>query len=266
MNLLSSLYSKFNKSGSGKIGLSLSGGGVRGIAHLGVLKALNEKDIYPDVIAGVSAGALAGVFYADGYKPDEIFKVFNQTSIFKFATFTVPKQGFVSMEKVIKILKEHIKAKSFDELKIPLYIAASNLNDGIVEYFHEGSIIDKVVASASIPVLFKPHKINDKIFVDGGLFDNLPVEPIRKKCKILIGSNVTPLSEENDLDSFINIAERSFHLAIGKSVNENKKKCDFLIEPKDLAKYSLLKLEKAQEIFDIGYESALAFLESNKVK
>lgn len=266
MNLVSSIYSKIKNTDSYHIGISLSGGGVRGIAHLGVLKALNEKGIHPEIIAGVSAGAIAGAFYADGYKPDEIFEIFNHTSIFKFAKFTVPKQGFISMEKVIKILEEHIKAKSFSDLKIPLYIAASNLNKGVVEYFNEGTIVDKVVASASIPVLFKPHKINDKTYVDGGLFDNLPVEPIRDKCKILIGSNVTPLSEENDLDSFISIAERSFHLAIGKSVNDNKNKCDYVIEPKDLADYSLLKLEKAKEIYDIGYETTLKYLETNKVK
>lgn len=259
MNLLSSFYSILKK--KGKIGITLGGGGVRGIAHLGVLKALNEKDIYPDMISGVSAGALAGVFYADGYKPDDIFEVFNETSIFKFAKISIPRKGFLSMAKVEKILKEHIKAKDFSELKTPLYIAASNLNKGKVEYFNEGTVIDKVIASASIPVLFKPVEINGNTYVDGGVFDNLPVKPIINKCKILIGSNVSPLTTQDKFENMLDIAERSFHLAIGKSVKANKELCDIFIEPSDLTQFGILKLEKAKEIFDIGYESALKQIE-----
>lgn len=260
MNLVSKIFHSNKKY---KTGISLSGGGVRGFAHLGILKALNEKGIYPDIISGTSAGALAGIFYADGYSPQESYDIFYQNSIFKFTEVGIPKKGFLSIEKVSKILKKHIKAKTFEELEKPLFVAASNLNDGKVEYFSTGSIIDKVVASASIPVLFKPQYINNKTFVDGGVFDNLPIEPIKDKCERLIGSHVNPVGRQDKLESILQIAERTFHLAVGSTLSEKAKKCDLFIEPEELRNYGILSLSKGQEIFDIGYNSTLKLLEDN---
>jgi len=262
MNILSFLFPYKNK--PKKIGLVLSGGGVRGIAHLGVLKALNEKGIFPEYISGVSAGAIAGVFYADGYSPDEIFEIFNQTSIFHFAKLSIPNKGFLSLNKVSKILHEYIQAKNFEDLKTPLYVAASNLNEGKIEYFHKGELINKVIASASIPIIFKPTIINGKTYVDGGIFDNLPVSPIRNQCKFIFASHVNPLSKEEKIDSLFDIAERTFHLAIGSSVQDNSEMCDLFIEPSDLKNYSLLKLENAKEIYDLGYDFTIKILEKNK--
>ena len=262
MNLLSFLFPK--KSKLNKTGIVLSGGGVRGIAHLGVLKALNEKGIFPELISGVSAGAIAGVFYADGYNPDEIFEIFNHTSIFHFAKISIPNKGFLSLNKVSKILDEYIRAKNFEDLKIPLYVAASNLNEGKVEYFHQGELINKIIASASIPIIFKPTIINGKTYVDGGIFDNLPISPIRNQCKFLIASHVNPLSKEEIIDSLFDIAVRTFHLAIGSSVQDNSKMCDLFLEPNKLINYSLLKLENAQAIYDIGYDFTMKILEKNK--
>lgn len=260
MNLVSKF---FHSNKEYKIGISLSGGGVRGFAHLGILKALNEKGIYPDVISGTSAGALAGIFYADGYSPQESYDIFYQNSIFKFTEVGIPNKGFLSIEKVSKILKKHIKAKTFEELEKPLYVAASNLNDGKVEYFSTGSIIDKVVASASIPVLFKPQTINNKTFVDGGVFDNLPIEPIKDKCDKLIGSYVNPVGRQDKLESILQIAERTFHLTVGSSLSGKAKLCDLFIEPEELRNYGILSLSKGQEIFDIGYAEARKLLENN---
>jgi NTE family protein len=253
------------KSHKEKIGISLSGGGVRGIAHLGVLKALNEHDIFPEIVAGVSAGALAGVFYCDGYKPDEIFKIFDQTSLFKFAKLGIPKKGFLSMKKVEKILNENLSAKSFQDLKIPLSVATSNLTDGKVEYFEKGSLIDKIIASASIPVLFNPVIIENKLYVDGGIFDNLPIKPLQNKCDKIIASHVNPLTKDENIDSMLDVAERTFHLAIASSVQENSKKCNLFIELPELRKYSLLKLENINEIFSIAYQSTIEILKSKSL-
>jgi NTE family protein len=253
MKLLSFLLPKKNE--INKIGLVLSGGGVRGIAHLGVLKALNEGDIFPDYISGVSAGALAGVFYSDGYKPDEIFEIFYNSKVFDFTRAAIPRKGFMSLEKTKEILRDSIWAKDFKDLKTPLFVAASNLNDGKIDYFDKGELMDPILASISIPVLFKPTMINNKTYVDGGVFDNLPTSPIKDKCSILIGSHVNPQKEENDLESIISIAERTFHLAIGSSVQENSKDCDIFIEPPELRNYGMFKLDHAKEIYNIGYQA-----------
>src|SRR6056297_1629887 len=200
MSLISNVFQKSNNQ-KYDIGIALSGGGVRGFAHLGVLKALNEKGIYPVIIAETSAGALAGIFYADGYSPEESFEIFYHNSLFHFAQLSIPNKGLLSMEKVSKILKKTIRAKTFEELEIPLYVAAANLNDGEIEYYHQGSIIDKVIASASIPVLFKPEIIDGNTFVDGGVFDNLLLEPVKDQYKKLSGAHVTPTGKEKNLDS-----------------------------------------------------------------
>lgn len=246
-----------------KIGIALSGGGVRGLAHLGILKALNEKGIYPEIISGTSAGALAGIFYADGFSPDESFEIFHHNSLFKFTELGIPKKGFLSIEKVSKILKKHIKAKTFEELEKPLIVAASNLTDGKVEYFSSGEIIDKVIASASIPVLFKPTIINGKTFVDGGVFDNLPITPIKDKCTKLIASHVNPIGKQEKLDSILQIAERTFHLAVGSKLTEMANNYDLFIEPEILRDYGILSIGKGKEIFEIGYKATLELLEKN---
>jgi len=251
------------RTGNKKIGIALSGGGVRGFAHLGVLKALNEHGIYPDIISGTSAGALSGIFYADGYTPQESYDIFYHNSLFKFTEVSVPDKGFLSIQKLANILKKHIRAKTFEELDKELFVAASNLNDGVVEYFNSGEIIDKVVASSSIPILFKPTIINGKTFVDGGVFDNLPIEPIQDKCDFLIASHVNPIGKEENLNNIVKIAERTFHLAVGSRISEKSSKCDFFIEPEDLRKYGILSIGKGPDIFKIGYEYTMKLLEKN---
>src|SRR6056297_715439 len=262
MGLISDVFQKSN-SLKYDIGIALSGGGVRGFAHLGVLKALNEKGIYPEIISGTSAGALAGIFYADGYSPEESFEIFYHNSLFHFTQLSIPNKGLLSMEKVSKILKKTIRAKTFEELEIPLYVAASNLNDGEIKYFYQGSIIDKVVASASIPVLFKPQIIDGKTFVDGGVFDNMPIDPIKDQCKKLIGSHVNPLGKEENLDSIMKIAERTFHLSVGAQLAQKKKICSLFIEAEELRDYGMLGLEKGREIFEAGYKITRKILEKN---
>lgn len=254
---------KQKSAGEKKIGIALSGGGVRGFAHLGVLKALNEHDIYPDIISGASAGALAGLFYADGYTPQESYDIFYQNSLFKFTELSVPDKGFLSIQKMAKILQENIRAKTFEELDIELFIAASNLNEGKVEYFNKGEIIDKAVASASIPILFKPTILNGKTYVDGGVFDNLPTQPIKEKCDILIASHVNPIGEEDHLNSMIQIAQRTFHLAVGSRVSEKSTNCDLFIEPQELRGINILDIGKGPDIFKMGYEATAKLLEKN---
>jgi NTE family protein len=237
-----------------KIGLVLSGGGARGFAHLGVIQALNDAGIYPDVISGTSAGALAGVLYADGNTPKEIQKIMNSGSRLDFMRPVMPREGLLQLGGVIKILKNCLHAKTFEELKIPLYVAATDLNNGKAVYFSKGDLLDPVIASASIPVLFQPVMINNICYVDGGVLDNLPVKPIEKKCKILIGSFVNPIGYVEKVSGLINIAERTFMLSMSKEIIEKVKKFDLFIAPPELRNYKILDPEKADELFLIGYK------------
>jgi NTE family protein len=237
------------------IGLVLSGGGARGFAHLGLMQALNEAGIFPDIISGTSAGALAGVLYADGYSPKEILHLMSTGSRLDFMRPALPREGLLQIGGIIKILKSCLRAKTFEELKIPLFVTATDLNNGRAEYFSSGNLIDPVIASASIPVLFQPVLINDIYYVDGGVLDNLPLKPIENKCRYLIGSFVNPVGYMEKCSGLINIAERTFMLSMSKEINEKAKKFDLFVAPPELRNYKILDPEKAEDLFKLGYRA-----------
>jgi NTE family protein len=236
-----------------KTGLVLSGGGARGFAHLGLLQALNEAGIFPDVISGTSAGALVGALYADGHSPREILKILRPGSRLDFFRPTMPREGLLQIGGIIKILKTSLRANTFEELKIPLYVTATDLNNGKAVYFSSGDLLDPVIASASIPVLFQPVTINNKMYVDGGVLDNLPVLPIENRCEFLIGSFVNPVGYIEKISGLINIAERVFMVSMSKEIFEKSKKFDLFITPLELESYKILDPEKSEELFLIGY-------------
>jgi NTE family protein len=238
-----------------KIGLVLSGGGARGFAHLGVIKALNESGIIPEVISGTSAGAIVGSLYADGYKPEEILKIMNLSGRLQYFSPTVPRGGLLQISGIEKILREKLRAKRFSELKIPLYVSATDLNSGKAVYFSEGELLLPIIASASIPVLFRPVVINGVQYVDGGVLDNMPIKPIEDQCRFLIGSFVNPTGFEENITSLIHIAERTFLLSMSKELNEKSKRIDLLIAPPELKNYPILDSEKAEEVFMVGYQT-----------
>lgn len=248
------------------IGLVLSGGGARGFAHVGVLKALNEAGIYPEVISGTSAGALVGVLYADGYKPEEIMQMMNSTSKLHYIRPTVPREGLLQISGIERILKDNLRARKFEDLNIPLFVTATDLNNGKVVYFSKGELLNPVIASASIPVLFTPVIIDNIHYVDGGVLDNLPLKPIEKKCRVIIGSFVNPTGYEKTVTSLVQIAERSFMLSMAREVMEKAEKFDLFIAPIELKDYKILDPEKAIEVHDIGYNATIRKLDDPAVK
>ncbi|MBX0310804.1 MAG: patatin-like phospholipase family protein, partial [Sulfurihydrogenibium sp.] len=185
-----------------KIGIALSGGAVRGLAHIGVLKALEELDIKPDIVSGVSAGSIIGSFYCAGYSPKEMEEIALKTNLNSFILPSISKKALFSLDKLESFLEKYIGKINIEDLKIPLIIAATNLNKATIEYFQSGSLIKTVKASCSIPVMFKPVKIDKYFYVDGGVMNNLPVEPLREKVDFAIGVEVNPfLEEEKDFNN-----------------------------------------------------------------
>jgi NTE family protein len=238
-----------------KTGIVLSGGGARGFAHLGVLEALNDAGIFPDVVSGTSAGALVGVLYADGFTPKEILNLIYSTSRLHYVRPTVSKEGLLQISGIERILRENLRAKKFEDLKIPLFVTATDLNNGKIEYFSEGELICPVIASASIPILFKPVIINKIHYVDGGVLDNLPIKPIENKCDYIIGSFVNPTGYEETVTSLVQIAERSFFLSMSREVIDKSRKFDLFVAPLELKNYKVLDPEKALEVFNIGFRA-----------
>ena len=248
-----------------KFGIALSGGGARGFAHIGVLKALEEYKMEPDIISGTSMGSLIGLLYAAGITPDNILDVIKKVSIIKLLKVAWRRQGLFEMESVRKILEEEIGIDDFSVLKKPLYISISNISTGTLEIKNSGKLFDYVLASCSVPVFFAPIVIDNTTYIDGGLFDNLPSKSIHEKCRYLLGVNVNYISHENHFDGVRDIGQRSFSLAIDQNVRASKTLCDYVIEFPKMKDYSLWNFDKLDEIVDIGYNRTISLLAENKI-
>jgi NTE family protein len=245
----------FRKKKKYKTGIVLSGGGLRGFAHAGVLKALNEAGIYPDVVSGASAGAIVGAFYADGYTPDEIYEIFVNKRITKFFEFIVPNKGLVRLTGLYNTMLEKLRAKHFNELQFPLYVAVTNLNEAKCVYFSEGELVPYIIASSTVPVMFQPMVIDGVTYLDGGILNNLPLEPIENDCELLIGVNINPIVVPVDkFDGMMNVAERSVHMMIHEIIAHKIPKFDIYIEPRELYKNSPFDIAKGKVMQQIGYK------------
>ena len=249
-----------------KIGISLAGGGARGIAHIGVLQALEENGISPAYVSGASAGSIVGALYAAGIAPGEILRIFKETSLLKLFKPVLPTAGFADLGSIAEILAEHIPIDSFESLEKKLFICITNLTKGRFEIASEGSLFEMVVASSSIPLLFKARVINGDYYVDGGLLNNLPVEPLIETCDYVIGVNVTPIDSTEDLSSIVGIGYRTLDMVMWANVESRLRQCDVIIEPNS-ANFGLFDVGKADEIFQAGYEAGKeAIVEIRKIQ
>lgn len=241
-----------------KIGIALSGGAARGIAHVGVLKALEEFDIYPDVISGTSMGAIVGLFYAAGYTPTEMQQILKDEKIFKILGFNFLKSSLFNLNPLKEVFEDKIKENDFSKLNKKFFVAVSNLNTGRVEIISHGKqLFEYVIASASIPFIFPSQNINTHTYIDGGLFNNLPSECLIGRCDRVIGVHVNYSGIVDEVEGSKAIAERSFFLALEQNVKLSRNYCDFYIEPRKLRNYKFWDYDKMDELVEIGYNKAV---------
>ncbi|GAB4039000.1 patatin-like phospholipase family protein [Spirosoma gilvum] len=237
-----------------KIGLVLSGGGARGIAHLGVLKALSEMGISFSHIAGTSAGAITGALFSQGYSPDESLKIIESSSFVRHLRPAWNRMGLLRLDTVADLYRKYIPHDSFEGLQIPLHVLAVDLNEGEPVVFETGELIRPVLASCCLPGIFEPMLINKRQYVDGGVLNNLPVECIESKVDFLIGSHCNILGPRKPIRSMRGVIERSLVLAVQSKTKDRFACCNILIEPPQLAQYSTTDLSKSRELFRIGYQ------------
>ena len=241
-----------------KLGLALSGGGARGMVHIGVLQALEEAGIEPGVLAGTSAGSIVGALWAKGYSAAEIRDIANKQSLWKIAGFKIPGKGIVGHNPLRKILTKHLGQNDFGILKIPFHVAVANLNSGEAEVWSSGPLIDLVIASSSVPVVFEPVVIEGATYVDGGLLMNLPALPIRPLCSTLVCVNLVPNVNvmPKDLSSVMAVSGRCFDLSAFNNIKPHLGAVDVVIEPKAIHKYSRFNFSDLQTMYQIGYDEA----------
>jgi NTE family protein len=242
-----------------KIGLALSGGGQKGFAHLGLLQAMDELGICPYAISGVSSGAVVGSLYAAGYKPEKILEFMKVNSYFGWSNFLFNGEGFFSMTPLLNSLKEKILTDSFENLLIPLFITATDMSKNKSVVFSKGKLFQVIIASSTVPVIFQPVRIGNSLYVDGGLLNNFPVEPLQKICDKVIGSYVNHIQiGKNPTEHFtkMQILERCFDIATCRAAYSKKKYCDVFIDSL-LGRFDMFDTKHADMIYEIGYKTAL---------
>ncbi len=243
------------------IGLVLSGGGSKGIAHAGAIKFLEEKNIYPSRIAGTSAGSIVGALYSWGKTPDEILEFFKSIYLFHWKHFTFTKAGLIDSESFKSYFHAIFKDALLEELKIPIHITATDMVRGRLKIFGpETTIIDAILASSAFPGILSPYEIKGKLYSDGGILNHFPTDILQGQCDTVIGVYVSPIQkiEAKDLSSIKAVTTRAFDILSANSNMHKFNVCDWVIEPKDLCLYSTFETNKIKmdAIFNIGYEAA----------
>jgi len=240
-----------------KVGVVLSGGGIRGIAHLGVLQALTEAGIKPDMLSGTSAGSIVGALYCQGMEPYEILQIFLKTRLYGFLRPTFRNPGLLSLDLTRTLFLKHLPHDSFEGLKIPLVIAATNFSEGKLTYFSSGKLIQAVLASSSIPGVFKPIIIDGKMYVDGGVLNNFPIEPVQEHCDFIIGSSCNHLPVVSKIVNFRRLFQRAAIMSINSDMERKCQFLDVLIEPEGMGATSIFDVKKTEEIYWLSYNAAL---------
>lgn len=245
------------------LGIAFGGGGAKAGAHCGALQALKEYGIQPDVVSGTSAGALVATLYSSGFTPQQMIETFQGLNFFKdIVTPSLPKGGVFDSRPLLSLLQKQLPYTHLEELPIPTFVVASDVEHGVPKVFSKGEIAPRVVASCSIPVIFQPICINGVHYVDGGAFQNLPVSAIRQKCDKVIALNLYHLDEGKYKDNLISVAYRAFVMMMVSNVAADSAQADLFINL-DTNGCMAHDISKIEELFFRGYESTVKALEEN---
>lgn len=240
-----------------KIGLVLSGGGARGLSHVGVLKALEELNVRPQIISGTSAGALVGGLYACGLSPSEIEDRIDKQQFIGAGNFNFKGSGLFSNRTLIDFIEKNVTCKNFEDLKINLFVTATDIAAGKCVYFNTGPLAFPIAASAAVPLMFDPVLIENVRYLDGGIMNNFPIEPLQEKCDVIIGSNVSEWPETMEAYSKTSIIQRCFQLAISNNLDAKKALCNVLIDP-PIGHFQAFTKSKNKELVAMGYNETMA--------
>ncbi|SDZ79605.1 patatin-like phospholipase family protein [Psychroflexus halocasei] len=281
-----------------RVGLVLSGGGAKGLAHIGVIKKIEEAGIRIDEIGGTSMGAIIGGLYAAGYTTHQLDSVFRQMNFKKLIQDDFPRESKTYFEKkqsvryairlnfedfkptipsgiskgqniynLLAQLTAHIQNENFDELPIPFYCIVTNVETGKAEILTEGRLAEAMAASGSIPTLFRPVNIEDKLYIDGGVLNNYPVEEMKKRdVDFIIGVDVQDsLMTRENLKSGLDIFTQVNNFRTINAMEPKLALTDLYIKP-NISDYTIMSFDKGSEIIKQGEISGdSAMLELNKI-
>ncbi len=244
-----------------KVGLALSGGVVRGAAHLGVLDVLVEAQIPIDYIAGASAGSIVGSLYAAGKTTDDMRQFMKETGWFKLARLTLNSRGFVSFAPMEKLINQYLDHAQFENLQTPCSIVTTDMSQGVPYVFDSGSVAQAVRASSSIPGFVTPVELNGRLLCDGGASNNCPVDVLRDMgAEYVIAVDIFSPSKPKfgSIGMMITALETMIRQS-GGGINQ----ADCLITP-DLSGKSYFRFSKIEEYIDLGKQATLPLIDKIK--
>jgi NTE family protein len=235
------------------IGVALGGGFARGMAHIGVLKVLEEESIPVRFVAGTSVGALIGASYCSGLPLEELEKVAHSCRFTTFARWTVSRYGFASNDRMVSFLNHTLKVKTFEELRIPLGVTATDFNTGEGVVFHSGSIIDPVRASCSYPGMFLPVNIRGRWLVDGMLSHPVPTAPLHEMgADRVVAVHLKGQWSKNGAPRHLfDVIGQSFAIAQDQMSHLWRGAADVIVEP-DVAGFAYDDFKRAGELIRCG--------------
>jgi len=245
--------------GRPKIGLALSGGAVRGAAHVGVLRVLHRNGIRPDFVAGSSAGAVVGSAYAAGVEPDQLEEIAEELDWSSWARPTLRlKMSLFDSQPTGRFLRDRIGLTTFEELEIPFAAVCCDVSTGEVVALTSGDLVQAVRASSAIPGLFPPQERDGRLLVDGGIVDDLPVDVVREMgAEFVIAVDLLPPSKEpRRPENLFEIWQQSLHCMIINN-HPDPSEIDCLIVP-EVGHLSFSNFERADELLDLGEAAAEA--------
>ncbi len=228
------------------------------MAHLGLLRAMEEYGIEADIISGASAGAIIGALYADGSSIDEILAFFEETPLFRFSYLSAAKPGLLDTNKYADSLERLFPGDRFEGLGKPLYVITTNMESGQWEVHDKGPLISTLLASASMPPLFSPVEVNGCLHADGGVMNNFPIDPLLDQGLFILGSNVVPLdpAPPADLRTSMSLLNRAQTLTWHSGIQPRLPLCDYLWEPAGINEIQFLDFSRVREAYELGYERA----------
>ena len=244
-----------------QIGLALGGGFARGLAHIGIFKVLEEENIPLACVAGTSVGAVIGAAYCAGMSAAELAEMAAQVRFRDFARWTISRYGFATNERMVGFLKRILKVRTFEELRIPLAVTATDFISGEGVVFRSGQLIEPVRASCAYPGVFLPVTVNGKFLVDGMLAHSLPTKPVRDMGadRVLAVSLKSKWTNREGPRHIFDVIGQCFSIAQDMNCAQARECADLVIEP-DVTGYRYDAFEQSSALVGLGEKTARAAL------
>ncbi len=216
-----------------RIGLALGGGAARGFAHIGVIQALEESGLRPDLVVGTSAGSLVAALYASGKRPAELVQLADAMDESAITDWAFPGRGLIRGEALAKFVREHTGGRPMEAMAMPLGIVATDLDSGAPILFQRGDTGMAVRASSAVPAVFQPVRIGAREYVDGGLVSPVPVRFARQMgAELVIAVDISAAPEGNATGDAMRMLLQTFAI-MGRSINSFElRDADVVLRPR----------------------------------